>query len=453
MFKDSIIYFISKFVPAIITMLNVVIFIKFMDTEDYGRYSVILVTSGIINIFSTQWIRSSMLKFTKNIEDEEFFSILEVCIIFLTSFLIIIVGFIINFDTMIIASLVTLQILISINEFQNNYFRYKLMPNVILISNLIKSISFFLLLVTCAYINGNISFFNAIVLYSFSILLSTIYYFIKGNTYKFSKTLKLGKIDVMKCLNYGFPITLAFSVGIALQNIDKYLITGILGIKETGNYSLPFDTLHNFIYMVMSALGTASLPRLLKIVKKMEMKNDFEKYILFFYMVNVPIICFLIANLPVISYIFSKNGYNVSEITLFFILLSSFVHGTKSFIYDQAIQLKNKTARIFLPNIIAIFINIILNLLFLQKFGIIIAALSSFVAFSVSNIITYIYILKDSDIKFISKDIIQIIILNLIVILITTSINFNYIINFMLSFLLILFVNTLIYKTKWRFIK
>jgi len=257
----------------------------------------------------------------------------------------------------------------------------------------------------------------------------------------------------MKCLNYGFPITLAFSVGIALQNIDKYLITGILGIKETGNYSLPFDTLHNFIYMVMSALGAASLPRLLKIVKKMEMKNDFEKYILFFYMVNVPIICFLIANLPVISYIFSKNGYNVSEITLFFILLSSFVHGTKSFIYDQAIQLKNKTAKIFLPNIIAIFINIILNLLFLQKFGIIIAALSSFVAFSVSNIITYIYILKDSDIKFISKDIIQIIILNLIVILITTSINFNYIINFMLSFLLILFVNTLIYKTKWRFIK
>lgn len=453
MFKDSIIYFISKFVPAIITMLNVVIFIKFMDTEDYGRYSVILVTSGIINIFSTQWIRSSMLKFTKNIEDEEFFSILEVYIIFLTSFLIIIVGFIINFGTMIIASLVILQILISINEFQNNYFRYKLMPNVILISNLIKSISFFLLLVTCVYINGNISFSNAIVLYSFSILLSTIYYFIKGNTYKFSKTLKLSKLDVMKCLNYGFPITLAFSVGIALQNIDKYLITGILGIKETGNYSLPFDTLHNFIYMVMSALGAASLPRLLKIVKKMEMKNDFEKYILFFYMVNVPIICFLIANLPVISYIFSKNGYNVSEITLFFILLSSFVHGTKSFIYDQAIQLKNKTAKIFLPNIIAIFINIILNLLFLQKFGIIIAALSSFVAFSVSNIITYIYILKDSDIKFISKDIIQIIILNLIVILITTSINFNYIINFMLSFLLILFVNTLIYKTKWRFIK
>lgn len=453
MFKDSIIYFISKFVPAIITMLNVIIFINFMDTEDYGRYSVILVTSGIINIFSTQWIRSSMLKFTKNKDDEKFFSVLERYIIFFTSFLIITIGFILNFSIVIITSLVILQILISTNEFQNNYFRYKLMPNIILISSLIKSISFLLMLIACVYINSNISFSNALILYSFSLLLSSIYYFTKYDSYTFSKALKLSKTDVLRCLNYGFPITLAFSVGIALQNIDKYLITGLLGIKETGNYSLPFDTLHNFIYMVMSALGTASLPRLLKIENKLDMKKNFEKYIIFFYFVNTPIICLLIANLSFIAYIFSRKGYDVNELTLFFILLSSFMHGTKSFIYDQAIQLKNKTAKIFLPNIIAIIVNTIINLLFLQKFGIIIAAISSFIAFSVSNIITYNYMLKDIDIKFISKDIIHIIMLNLLVIFIARSINSNYSINFILSFLLLLSTNIIIYKSKWRIIK
>lgn len=453
MIKDSIIYFISKFVPAIVTMLNVIIFMKFMDTEDYGRYSVILVTSGIINIFSTQWIRSSMLKYTKNLEDEKFFSVLEVYVIFITSFLIIIVGNILNAGLAIIIPLLILQILISINEFQNNYFRYKLMPNVILISNLIKSSSFLIMLIVSAYIIESISFPSAIMFYSFSLILSSIYYFLKNESCKFSKSLTLNKTDVIRCLNYGFPITLAFSVGIALQNIDKYLITGLLGINETGNYSLPFDTLHNFIYMVMSALGTASLPRLLKIDNKIEMKKNFENYILIFYLINIPIISLLIINLPFISYVFSGNGYIVNELTLFFILIASFVHGTKSFIYDQAIQLNNKTAKIFLPNIIAIVINIFINILFLQRYGIIIAAISSFVAFGLSNIITYIYILKDSNIKFFSKDIIHIIIINILAIIILFNININYAINFIISFLILLVINIIFYNLKWRIIK
>lgn len=453
MIKDSIIYFISKFIPAIVTMLNVIIFMKFMDTEDYGRYSVILVTSGIINVFTTQWIRSSMLKFTKNLEDEKFFSVLEIYIILFTSFLIIIIGNIINFSFVIITSLLILQILISINEFQNNYFRYKLMPNVILISNLIKSSSFLIMLITSAYVNDSISFSSAIMFYSFSLVLSSLYYFTKYDSYKFTKSLNVSKTRVVKCLSYGFPITLAFSVGIALQNIDKYLITGLLGIKETGNYSLPFDTLHNFIYMVMSALGTAALPRLLKIEKKIEMKKSFEKYILAFYLINIPIICLLITNLPFIAYVFSKNGYNVNELTLFFILISSFAHGTKSFIYDQAIQLNNRTAKIFLPNILAIIINILINLIFLQKYGIIVAAISSFLAFGVSNIITYIYILKDSNIKFLSKDIIHIIIINVLIIFILLNINIDYTVDLIISLLLLLFINLIIYKSKWRIVK
>ncbi|PTI71937.1 hypothetical protein BU073_05715, partial [Mammaliicoccus vitulinus] len=63
MIKDSILYFISKFFPSIISFIIMFIFLKLMNSEDYGKYSIIIITLGLINIISSQWLRSSMIRF------------------------------------------------------------------------------------------------------------------------------------------------------------------------------------------------------------------------------------------------------------------------------------------------------------------------------------------------------------------------------------------------------
>lgn len=419
LFRDTIFYFLSKFLPSIISILTLYFYINFMSTTDYGKYSILIVTAGLINIFSTQWLRSSMLKY--NDVNIEIFSTIQTILIIFTSIIIIIVSYLMNVDIIFMICLVCIQISLSINEFLNNVFRQKLEPKIIMFSNLLKSLFLMILLLISVMFFEIIDFKMAVIFFGASLIISNIYYrkkmkklFTNLSIINIAQLLENKKI-IKQSFNYGFPITISFTVGVALQNIDKYMITHVLGISETGRYSLPFDTIHNFLYLVMGALGMASLPRLLKLNDSRNLKKNFDTYIYYFYLINLPLLSIFISNSKIIADFFTVKGYSVNSIIIIFIVLSTFAHGTKSFVYDQAVQLSEKTRAIFIPSICAIIITLLVNFVFLERFGIIVAAISSMLSFNISNFITYYFLLRKSHFSFINLKILKVIIVNTII--------------------------------------
>lgn len=77
--------------------------------------------------------------------------------------------------------------------------------------------------------------------------------------------------------------------------------------------------------------------------------------------------------------------YETNVYILILIGIATYFHGINSYIYGQAYQLKESTKNILLPSFIAILVNILVNLLLLEKYGVIISAISTLLAFIVSN--------------------------------------------------------------------
>src|SRR5699024_486137 len=63
MLRDSFIYLLSRIFPAMLSFVALFIFIKYMSPNDYGLYSLAIVSIGLINVISSQWIRSGMIRF------------------------------------------------------------------------------------------------------------------------------------------------------------------------------------------------------------------------------------------------------------------------------------------------------------------------------------------------------------------------------------------------------
>ncbi len=398
MIKDSILYFISKFFPAIISFITMFIFLKLMSSEDYGKYSIIIITLGLINIISSQWLRSSMIRFYYgNPKILNTILTIQLIIILILSIILIIVLYLINIKQQVIICSTLLLVNLIVFEFLNNYYRMLIKPKIVLIGNLVRNMFFLSILLIIINYKEEVSIIDALVSFTIGLIIANAYllYF-----YKYNLQFSLNKKHIIKISKYGLPLTISFSLGVLLQNIDKYMITYMIDIKSNGNYSLIYDFIHNTLYMVIGSLGMASLPRIIKQAKVNFNKLEFNRYVEILYIVSIPLTFTFISISTDLAKLINNYGYETSASIIVLIIIATLIHGTNSFIYGQAIQLMQNTSVIYIPSIIAILVNILFNIILLPTIGVLGAAISTLIAFIVSNYSMYKISLKNSEITY-----------------------------------------------------
>ncbi|WP_323708544.1 oligosaccharide flippase family protein [Mammaliicoccus sciuri] len=423
MIKDSFLYLLSKFLPAIISFGIIYLYLTKMSPKEYGVFSITIVSVGLINIVSTQWIRSGMVRYF-SIEKSIMNTLItiQIYIIIITSIIALLILLIIDFDGKYILLFILILMNINVNEFLNNYYRTIIRPSIILYGNIIKNLLYIFFICVFIMSNTSLNIYIALFSYFLGVFISNIYYFIYWD-FKFN--LEMKKSHLKKLAIYGIPLTISFSLGVLLQNIDKYLITLILGIEANGNYALIYDFIHNSLYMVMGALGLASLPRIINLSDPKNQFVHFNQYVNVFYTICVPILFTFLSVSNEMTFIFNKYGYKISESIIIFVIISTFIHGINSFIYSQAIQMLEKTTMIILPSFLAIVVSVFMNLVLLPKIGLLSAAISSLIAFLTSNLVLYLVMKKKAEIKFYPKSLIFLFIIGLAIILIISHIEFS----------------------------
>lgn len=452
MVKDSVYYLLSKGLPAILSFAILFMYLTNMNAKDYGYFSIIILSIGLVNIITSQWIRSGMLRYYNEYKDlvgtaitSQIVLIVVICIFIMP------ILYIMNFNLINIVLIELILMNFIANEFLNNYYRARIMPKVVLYGNLIKNFVYVVGLLTLWSIGVNIRLEHALLSFCLGIILSNVYFFMhreKQINYNVNKKL------IHKFAYYGIPLTVSFALGVLLQNIDKFMISYQLGVTRTGDYSLVYDFVHNSLYMVMGALGMASLPRILKLKSLKQRIGEFNKYILILYIISLPILGVFITISTDMTKVFERFGYSTSWIIIVMIVILTFIHGINSFVYGQAIQMMEDTKLIFIPAGVAVVINIVLNLILLPRIGLISAAISGMIAFFTSNILLYKLIAKDFQINFFPKRIWVSVIIMIIGILATVFIDTgNVYITILVKSLLLILLQILIltYLMKKRF--
>ena len=198
---------------------------------------------------------------------------------------------------------------------------------------------------------------------------------------------------------YVLPMGISALIGTIGNYADKIILAALLTSKEFAIYSVGLFKIPLIILFYIS-VGNVVLPKIssfslnqendktLRLWKKMIVKNA---------LVTIPFICFFIViSESVIIFLFTEQYVNsvlIFRITLISLLIQMLGYG-------YILRGYGETKKVLRANLIKMFSSVILGFFFIKYFGIIGAAISYTLAFSINGIIQLIYSKKILKVKF-----------------------------------------------------
>ena len=408
---------LSNFVVSLSPIILLPILTKLLTIEEYGIWTLIVVTASFVPVLVSLGLTSSLVRFLAPVINKEeiregYYSVAlaVVCASLVASLLIFLLeqlfaGLGSNYVVVVLLPLITF--VASYNGIPQAYFRAFQQA---------KRYSFVLFLQACLYV----ILVAAFVLLGFGLAGAALGYLIglvvtaAASTYYVVRDIgiALPKLTEFRAyLKYGLPLMPANVSNWALNVSDRYIITFFLGVAWVGYYS-PGYQLGNMVSLWSVPFGLIAPTALYQYyeAKRMaEVKTVISYSIKYFLAIAVPTaFLFSILSKPILTILttsdIAANGYLITPFTAF----SSLLYGVFAIIVT-ILTFEKRTVIIGTTWILGAALNIGLNLVLVPRLGIIAAAMTTVVGYGFVFVVTAVYSVRqmklDLDFGFILKSV------------------------------------------------
>lgn len=404
--KDVFKYVPSKLIPAITGFLSLIIFTRFLSPEDFGLYNLIITTNRFLLIIFVGWLSRSMLRYYKfytseNLK-EEFISYIFFLNFLIGIFVSLLYLIIYNLDIIIInkrfSDLMLLGIwliltkgfvdlILNINRASRNSKKYSIYQLFYSIGKIILVLILFKL--TDLKVEAILLSYLLVEIFIVILEITSSKSFISFKVLKFKKIKQLSNKFFYKIYNYGFSVAGISIFSIILSAGDKYLIQYFLGEYEVGIYSASYRIGEMSIHSIFMILMLAAFPIIINKYEEEGEKNAsraITKFLRYYFIILTPALFGIIILSKEITFIILGENFYSSFYILPLTSLGTYFHGLTLYI-NKPFELKERTKDLLFITIFSAILNIILNIIFINIYGIVGAAYSTIFSY-----IVYLYI-------------------------------------------------------------
>lgn len=386
-------YSIGNILTKGITYISSLAFAYFLSTEEYGIYSLFYSIVPLIIVISSLNLPSSIrqyeYKYGRNSESylSQIASItiliqLTILIVFLfnKAYFLRFLELPTNFSYLISCIIIIGPIVMIGEQFylgRNNSLRYTYI-------GLIKSILELLISLSLVFIFFESAFYRSLGVV-ISYLITGVY--VTYHLFPFWKTPRWLNTKYLKyAITFSLPIIIHQISNTLLAVSDRIVISKVLGNSQTGIYSFAYS-LGSLLFVLIIALNQAVVKKYYILLKQNKRKEILEYFSLFSEVtaILVPlssvILCIIFNLLSPKEYF---NGVDIIPVILnvAFAIECYLYYVNQNFYYNRVLQISVGT-------IICAILNIALNLIFIQKIGILFGAISTWIAYFLLAIYNY----------------------------------------------------------------
>ncbi len=194
-------------------------------------------------------------------------------------------------------------------------------------------------------------------------------------------------------LSFSIPLLPSSLTTWIVSYSDRYLIALFIGVASTGYYSSGY-TIGNTIFIFVSLIGVSLIPITVKSYedgKIDDVKRVLSHSLKYFLIITIPSVFGLIAiSRPLLEILTTKeiaeNAYLIPPIVAAAVIMQGITR-----FYAQILFLKKNTKLIAVIWLVASIFNLFLNILFVPRFGMISAAVTTLIAYAIAMILTIYY--------------------------------------------------------------
>jgi len=384
----------------VIGLISFPILTKNLSPEDYGLIGLYTITASLIASIGKLGIQHSILRLRSDYDEPTFVSNIVFLLlgpIFINLVIIacaILTNFfssskIVNID--IILVLISIAFLEQLRGFFINFIlskqKSKLVAQIKVVSKLVTVL---LTLTAILFIySSSRSFIYAVLLANILILIFTLILTSKLNIFKNVSMNKINPEVYRAILLFGLPLFGLEIIAMFHAYIDRFLIQYFMGNHSLGYYSAHYNMANMISDLVVGGLMLAIVPAYMAIWNQdgKEKTEHFLNNIISIFLLLFPV---LISSLYVISkelfIVFATAEYAEFSYLLPTIAIGVIINASSP-IYSSGLKLKKQGLTMLYAVIISTILNTTLNILFIPIYGLIAAAWSTTISFTLVCII------------------------------------------------------------------
>lgn len=194
------------------------------------------------------------------------------------------------------------------------------------------------------------------------------------------------KIRLKEMLAFSFPLVPSSAAVFAQSYVDRIMVTNMLDLQNLGLYSFAFR-IASAITLVSMAFQMSITPLIYQLHKKKKTpKNIAKSFNIYLFFVFTAIIGLYLFLAEIFYFFIGEAFYESAKLvpilcfSVFFASLSVFAPG---------LSIAKKTKKIAIINVTGMFINVILNFVFIKYFGLMGAAVATVISLAIVMVITF----------------------------------------------------------------
>lgn len=389
--KHVFAYLLARGLPGVVNFLALAVYTRLLTHEEFGRYSLVIAGVGLVHVVVFQWLLLVCSRFLPAHLDQPQIVLRPVLSIFLllsAIFALAAYGITLVWAAPEWYSIIPVAIILAItqawHELNLRLATVQLDPKRYGTLSAIKAVLALLLGAMLAWIyqsaNAPLSglIFGAVVAWLF--VGRNIWAGIRPRLPTGEQFKEFG--------GYGFPLAITFSLVWITSSSDRLMIAWFLGEAQTGIYAVGYDMAQQSLGLLLTIINTAAMPLAIKVLEKegieaagQQMRQNGE----LMFALAFSGAAGLIAIEPVMIGLFVGEEFREGASTVFmWIALTAAIIGIKSFHFDIAFHLTRRSKWLLITSSLAAIANLGLNLVFIPYFGIVGAAWSALLAYSIA---------------------------------------------------------------------
>lgn len=395
--KNSYIYMIGEIIPKIMSLLLLPVMTRFLTPEDYGIIAYVDAIVVFIFVFSVMSLNSYILREyfeSKNKVQQKklignffiFLIVYNIISVFIFIGLLSLLFSVLNlqfdfYPIMLLALLCNFfeifsifpQILYRIQEKAIKYIYFTVSKTILQIGSIVILLVYFE--------QGVLSKYYGVL--GINILFAIISIFIVRKNAIFS----YNNIQIKQGLKFSMPLVVGALSYLVLDISDRLILEQYVSLNDLGLYSIAY-TLGFAVNVIISGSYKAFEPILFKEAKGDDFLNIFyiirKQYMFLVFLVGLLVILF---SQELLRFMTSESFYE-SYYLVPFIVLAAITKGIYM-LYAVLLMIHKNTKLLSQSVIIGGIVNISINLIFVETYGTIVAAISTFVAFFIMTLIVH----------------------------------------------------------------
>lgn len=385
MIRETIIYFFARGGPALIAFAAVAVYSRLLSPEEYGIYSLTVTGAALLNTLLFYWIRAGLSRFFFLHQDTPTRLFSTLAHAFLKMLLLTIPLSVAAYLTGTVeARFVLLGVALvwgfAAFEISLEVARSRFRPTVYGVLNLLRAVTMLSIGVLLIHqgLGGEAPLVGMVV----GMMIVVIF-----TGWRERKSLRWDSNDqelAKEIRSYAAPLTAIAALSFVISASDRFFLDFLNGRADVGLYSAAYDLTQQALGTLFMVINLAAYPRVVRALDTNsldEARIELSKNLDLMFWVAVPALVGTIVCAPNIAQVVLGSEYAAHATQIIpWIALASFFGGIKTGYTDLSFHLAKNTRGHLIVSMLAAMTNLVLNGIWIPKFGILGAAYATLVS-------------------------------------------------------------------------